>query len=149
MNRISRYEPLTFIQQINKLLNEANQSWLSSSDASSVDTSQWVPAVDIKEEKDRFIILADLPGIDKNNVHISMEHNILSIKGERASESKEQQNGFSRVERVRGTFYRRFTLPDSADGDKIQANMNKGVLEILIPKKERAQSRLIEIKEQQ
>lgn len=146
MTRISRYEPVTLLDEISKIFNEGIAP-RSNRDTSNIDTSHWIPAVDIKEEKSQFVILADLPGIEKKDINISMEHNILSIKGERAVESKEEQNGFARVERMRGTFYRRFTLPDTADEKNIQAKMKNGVLEIVIPKKEATISRYIEIKD--
>ena len=83
-------------------------------DESSVVTSQWAPMVDIKEEADRFVIYADLPGIEPKDVEILMDKGILTIKGERKSESNEQTERYSRVERRYGSFHRRFALPDSA-----------------------------------
>src|SRR3990170_3593273 len=84
-------------------------------DESSVVTSQWAPLVDIKEEAERFVIYADLPGIDPQDVEVLMDKGILSIKGERRSESSEQTERYSRIERRYGSFHRRFALPDSAD----------------------------------
>jgi len=103
-------------------------------------------AVDIKEGKHDFKLKIDLPGIDKKNVIISMERGVLSIQGERVEEKKEESDNYYRIERVSGKFYRRFALPETADAEKIQANMTKGVLEITIPKKEVARPKSIEIK---
>ena len=86
-------------------------------DASSVVTSQWVPRVDIKEEAERFLILADLPGVDPNAIEVQMDKGILSIKGERKTESVTEGDRYSRIERAHGVFYRRFALPDSANPD--------------------------------
>ena len=97
-------------------------------DESSVVTSQWAPMVDIKEEADRFVIYADLPGIEPKDVEILMDKGILTIKGERKSESNEQTERYSRVERRYGSFHRRFALPDSADPDGISASGHNGVL---------------------
>lgn len=144
MSYITRYEPLSLMNQVNKLIDQAFRSSLNN-DTSNIETSQWMPAVDIKEHKNQFTILADLPGVDKNDVYISMENNILTIKGSRDNTKKEEANNYFRVERVSGNFYRRFTLPDTADGSKIEAKIQKGVLEIIIPKKETAQPRLIKI----
>lgn len=144
MTKLSRYEPFSLINELSRYF-ENNTSSTRTGDSSNVDTSQWIPAVDIKENNSNFIILADLPGIEKKDIQIAMENNLLTLKGERLTEIKEQKENFSRVERVRGSFYRRFTLPDTADGERIQANMKKGVLEITIPKKSAAQARHIEI----
>ena len=101
--------------------------------------------MDIKEEEQQFVIHVDVPGIDPKAVEVFMENGVLTIKGERQSES--QQNGnYKRVERVYGSFYRRFSLPDTADAEGISATGKNGVLEITIPKKAAAQPRRIEIK---
>lgn len=144
MNYIARYEPVSLVNEVNKIIEHAFRP-LANSDTSNIETSQWIPAVDIREEKNKFIILADLPGVDKNDVNISMENNILTIKGHRFDENKDEKNNYFCVERMKGNFYRRFTLPDTIDGSKIEAKIQKGVLEITIPKKEAAQPRLIKI----
>ena len=114
-------------------------------DESSVVTSQWAPMVDIKEEADRFVIYADLPGIEPKDVEILMDKGILTIKGERKSESNEQTERYSRVERRYGSFHRRFALPDSADAEGIVASSRDGVLEIRIPKRAEAAPRRIQV----
>lgn len=114
-------------------------------DQSNVVTSQWTPRVDIKEESNRFVILADIPGVDPKDIEVHMEKGILTIKGERSSETKEETEKFTRVERSRGLFYRRFSLPDSADADGITAKGQHGVLEIVIPKKPETTPRRIQI----
>jgi HSP20 family protein len=114
-------------------------------DDSSVVTSQWVPHVDVKEEKDRFILYADLPGIDPDDIEVSMDKGILTIKGERSSESTQETDRFSRVERSYGSFHRRFALPDSANPEGIQAHGRNGVLEIVIPKRPEAAPRRIQV----
>lgn len=114
-------------------------------DVSTVETSQWIPLVDIKEEPNRFLISADLPGMEPNKIDVHMEHNILAIKGERIVENKEEGKNFMRIERAKGTFHRRFTLPNTADGNNIKARYQNGVLEIDIPKREQAQARKINI----
>ena len=126
-------------QVFDKLFNDED------SDASSVVTSQWVPRVDIKEEAERFVIFADLPGVDPKDIEINMDKGILSIKGQRSSESKAENDRFSRVERVHGVFYRRFALPDSANPDGIAASGRHGVLEIVIPKRPETTPRRIAV----
>ena len=115
------------------------------SDDSSVVTSQWVPRVDVKEENDRFVLYADLPGIDPNDIEVSMDKGLLTIKGERSSETSEQTDRFSRIERRYGSFHRRFALPDSADPEGIQAHGRIGVLEITIPKRPESAPRRIQV----
>ena len=114
-------------------------------DASAVVTAQWVPRVDIKEEASRFVIYADLPGIDPQDIEVQMDKGILSIKGERRSESTTETERFSRVERRYGSFHRRFALPDSADPDGVAASGRNGVLEIVIPKRPETTPRRIQV----
>ena len=114
-------------------------------DSSSIVTTDWVPVVDIKEEKNRFVLHADLPGVDRENIDITMEDGVLSIRGERKLEEVSDGGEYKRVERAHGTFYRRFALPDTADPDKISARCDKGVLEVEIPKRESVQPRRIQV----
>jgi len=115
------------------------------SDGSSVVTSQWTPRVDIREDANRFVILADLPGVDPADVEILMDKGILSIKGERRAEFEEGNERFSRIERRYGSFHRRFALPDGADPDGITAQGRHGVLEIHIPKRPESTPRRIPV----
>lgn len=114
-------------------------------DASAVVTAQWVPRVDIKEEAGRFVIYADLPGIDPQDIEVQMDKGILSIRGERRSESTTETERFSRVERRYGSFHRRFALPDSADPEGVAASGRNGVLEIVIPKRPETTPRRIQV----
>jgi len=114
-------------------------------DSSSVVTSQWVPRVDIKEEPERFLIFADLPGVDPANIEVNMDKGVLSIKGERTTESRTEGERWSRTERAHGVFFRRFALPDSANPDGIEATGKHGVLEISIPKRPEASPRRINV----
>ncbi len=108
-------------------------------------TADWVPTVDIKEEENRFVVYADIPGVDPKDIEITMDKGVLTIRGERKHESKEEREGYKRIERARGTFYRRFALPDTADVDNVSARGNNGVLEVVIPKQEAAQPRRISV----
>jgi HSP20 family protein len=114
-------------------------------DQSNVVTSQWAPRVDIKEEDTRFVIFADIPGVDPKDIEITMEKGILSIKGERKAESAEQNRKLTRTERSHGSFYRRFALPDVADADGIKAAGKNGVLEVSIPKRPETAPRRINV----
>ena len=114
-------------------------------DESAVVTSQWAPRVDIKEEANRFVIYADLPGVDPQDIEVQMDKGILSIRGERRSESTTETERFSRVERRYGSFHRRFALPDTADADGVAATGRNGVLEITIPKRPESTPRRIQV----
>ncbi|MDT8281798.1 MAG: Hsp20/alpha crystallin family protein [Gammaproteobacteria bacterium] len=132
---------------LNSLQRELYDPAFSRSDNdSSVSTANWAPSVDISEDEKAFTLLADIPGVDPKDIDISMEKGVLTIKGERKSEHVDETQNYRRVERQSGQFYRRFTLPDSADADKIEARSEHGVLTITIPKQEVAISRRIEVK---
>ncbi|MEM7027274.1 MAG: Hsp20/alpha crystallin family protein [Pseudomonadota bacterium] len=146
---LSTYEPWSLLDRFQKELNRMQDQSLTvnnDNDASNVVTSHWRPAVDIKEEQNQFLITADLPGVDPKDIEITMEEGVLSIKGERSSEAAETKEGFKRVERTSGTFYRRFSLPDSADAERIEATGKDGVLTIVLPKHEKLQPRRISVK---
>ena len=116
-----------------------------STDDSSVVTSQWTPRVDIKEEPDRFLLFADIPGVDPEQIEVQMDKGILTIKGERKDEATIEADSFSRIERHHGSFHRRFALPDSADPDRIAASGHNGVLQITIPKRPETTPRRIQV----
>jgi HSP20 family protein len=105
----------------------------------------WAPRVDVREEASRFVILADLPGIDPSDIEIQMEKNVLTLKGERKADPLGEDAKATRVERSHGRFDRRFVLPDGADAEGISAAGKNGVLEITIPKKAQAAARRIAI----
>ena len=144
---IVRYEPWGQMERLQDGMKQAFSNYFGDNgDQSNVVTSQWAPRVDIKEEEKRFVILADVPGVDPKDIDVSMDKGILSIKGERSEQSKDESDNFTRVERSWGSFYRRFALPDSADADGISASGKDGVLEISIPKKPETTPRKITIK---
>ena len=140
-----RYEPWNMLNHLRREMDQMLEGQSSRDENSMVATSDWTPAVDIKEDENCFVIIADVPGVDPKDIEVHMENGVLSIKGERESETKVEEEGYKRVERSRGTFYRRFSLPDSADADKINAKSQNGVLEITIPKQEKIKSRKINV----
>ena len=116
-----------------------------SGETSNVVTSQWAPRVDIREEKERFVIAADVPGVDPSEIEIHMEKGILTIKGERKATPVGEGETQNLSERAHGVFYRRFALPDSANPDAIAATGKHGVLEIAIPKRPEVTPRRITV----
>jgi HSP20 family protein len=101
--------------------------------------------VDIKEEGQRYVLYADLPGVDSKDIEITQENGVLTIRGERRFEDEEHRSHYRRIERVYGSFYRRFTLPDAADAEGITARSRNGVLEVVIPKHEKVLPRKITV----
>lgn len=108
--------------------------------------SGFTPAVDIFEDKEGFHVKAELPGVKPEEVHVNVENNMLTLRGERKLEKEDKREGYHRIERAYGSFQRSFVLPNSADAEKVHAEMKDGVLAVLIPKKATAQSRRVEVK---
>ncbi len=138
------YEPWSLLEQMRNEINRLAESRDSGDEGSNIiATSDWAPPVDIIERDNAFVILADVPGINPADIEINMENGVLSIKGERLAD--ENRKGYKRMERARGTFYRRFSLPDTADPERVTARSRFGVLEITIPKLEKTQPRRISV----
>ncbi len=141
----TRYEPWRHLHHLRKELDRLFEPYAADSDQSSAATCDWIPAVDIKEEKERYVLRADIPGVDPQGIEIIAENGILTIRGDRPGEAREHRAGYSRVERPSGSFYRRFSLPDTADLAQITARSAHGVLEIAVPKLTHTVSRTIKI----
>jgi HSP20 family protein len=135
---IVRYEPWTLFGRLHRQLEQT----LGDTDAASI---SWIPRVDVREENERFVVTADLPGVEGKNIEITADEGVLTISGQRGSEKKAAGEGYERVERASGSFLRRFTLPESADPEAIKATHVNGVLELSIPKRPQAQPRRIEV----
>jgi HSP20 family protein len=134
-----RYEPWALVSRFQQQLDRALGDSLEGASVS------WIPHVDIHEEAERFVVVADLPGVDSKDLEITTDKGVLTVKGERRSEKKASQDGFERVERASGSFLRRFTLPESADVEQIKATHVNGVLELSIPKRPQEQPRRISV----
>jgi len=140
---ITRYQPWGLLNQLQKELERAHGA---QSGEGSIATAEWAPAVDIKEATDKFVIHADIPGVKPDEIEVSMEDGVLTIKGEKKTEATTTEDaGYKRVERSYGSFYRRFGLPDTANADAISATSKHGVLEIEIPKREAAKPKKINV----
>lgn len=139
---IARYEPWSLLTQLQR---ELERSAADNSGEGSISTAEWAPAVDIKEESDKFVLHADIPGVKPEEIEVNMEAGVLTIKGEKKSEAKTEKEGYKRVERTYGSFYRRFSLPDTANAEAISAKSKNGVLEIIIPKREAVQPKRINV----
>lgn len=146
MSLIRYNNPWNLINDLQRDLYRNPEHDRLNEDNASAATANWAPSVDISEDEKAFTLQADIPGVAPKNIDISMEKGVLTIKGERSSEDVAEGENFSRVERKSGQFYRHFTLPDSADADKIEAKSEHGVLTVTIPKQEVTASHKIEVK---
>lgn len=142
---LMRYEPFNLLSQFQREVNRLLDASRFGDEETGHALADWAPAVDIKEEPNQFVIHADLPGVEIKDIDIALENGVLTLKGQRAMEQKEETESYRRVERVRGTFLRRFSLPDAVDAEKVTAKCRDGVLEVLVPKRETAQPRRIAI----
>ena len=144
---LTRYEPWNAMRQLqNEMSRVFDSAVTGAEDGSNVVTSRWTPAVDIKENSEQFVITADIPGVEPKDIEVTMENGVLTIKGERRLEARDGgDNGYRRVERAYGSFYRRFTLPDTADAEAIAASGKHGVLEVVIPKRAALQPKRIAV----
>jgi HSP20 family protein len=134
---VVRYEPWALL---NRLHRELDQSF----DPVTRDAT-WSPAVDIHEEAQRFVVRADLPGVKPTDIEITADKGVLSLRGARVLEQKQDDGHYSRVERVRGKFTRSFTLPENVATAEIKAQFKDGVLELTIPKVAKPEPRKIEV----
>jgi HSP20 family protein len=134
---VVRYEPWTLLNRLRRELDHTFES--TAHDAS------WTPAVDIHEEPRQFVVRADLPGVTPKDIEITAEKGVLSLRGSRQFEQKNDDGHFSRIERVTGKFVRTFSLPENVATDQINAKFKDGVLELTIQKIAKPEPRRIEI----
>src|SRR5919202_4819150 len=144
---IVRWEPLrelgTLQNEMNRLFNTVFDTPTPGGNGGAM--RRWVPAMDLAETEDHFVLRADLPGLGQDDVKIELEDNTLTISGERKSEHEDKGEGFYRVERAFGSFSRSLTLPQGVDPEAVTASFDRGVLEVSIPKPEQRKPKRIEI----
>jgi HSP20 family protein len=143
---IVRWEPLRELSSLQSEMNRLfNTAFDAPSGSSGPVTRRWVPAMDLVESGDQFVLRADLPGMSEEDIQIELEDGTLTVSGERKAEHEQREEGFHRVERSFGAFSRSLTLPKGIDGDAVSASFDRGVLEIRIPKPEERKPRRISI----
>ena len=125
-------------RQVNRLFEDFFGSPALSSDRQ---LTEWEPVVDIREDAEAYFVHAELPGVRKEDVRITMQNNLLTIRGEKKQETEKKESEYHRIERSFGNFERSFTLPATVKTEKIDANFADGVLTILLPKTEEAKPR--------
>jgi HSP20 family protein len=143
---IVRWEPF---RELGTLQNEMNRLFNTVFDAPSPGNGgtlrRWMPAMDLVETEDHFVLRADLPGMTEDDVKIEFEDGALTVSGERKAEHESKNEGYYRVERAFGSFSRSLTLPQGVDPESVTASFDNGVLEVRIPKPEERKPRRIEI----
>jgi HSP20 family protein len=132
-------KPEPFSQEVNRLFNTLF-------DVGDAPAQRWLPAMDLIEADDHFVLKADLPGLGEDDVSIEIKDNTLTISGERRSEHEDRDQGWYRVERQFGRFSRSLALPDGIDADAVSAEFKDGVLDVRIPKPEETKPRRVQIK---
>ncbi len=133
---IARFEPWSYVDLLNPDLNRA---------AAPKASADWLPAVDIVEEKDHFLLRADVPGVNPADIEVSMDAGVLTVSGVRHADKRREGTSVQRVERASGRFLRRFTLPETVDADSITAKSSNGILEVIVPKLPEVQPRRITV----
>jgi HSP20 family protein len=127
-----RYQPVNLFDSFNDDINRYFGN--SRNKAAASQERNWAPAVDIREEENRYLLSADIPGVDRGNIEVTLEDGVLTLKGERSREAEASDRQYRRKERVHGAFMRQFTLPETADTQNISATIKDGVLDVVIPK---------------
>jgi HSP20 family protein len=135
---------LSMQKEINRMFDSIFHGDLS--DSTSAFTSAWIPAVDIAERENDFVVRMELPGVTKEDVKIIMQEGILTVKGEKKQEKESKGSDYHRVERSYGSFQRSFTLPTAIKAENIDASFRDGVLNISLPKAEEARPKQIDVK---
>ena len=146
---ITRWDPfrdLSILQErMNRVFEDAaGRGWKGEEPSP---TTSWSPAVDIYETDNQIMVQAELPGIEKKDIALQLENNVLTLKGERRFEKETKQENYHRIERSYGGFSRAFTIPTIVDEEKIRADYKDGILKIELPKKEQVKSKQIKIGE--
>jgi HSP20 family protein len=141
-----RWEP---IGELNTIQNEMNRLFNTLFDSPGQSTrgtaTRWIPPMDLVETGDSYVLRADLPGLSDADVNIEFQDNVLTVSGERKTEHDTRSEGYYRIERAFGAFSRSLTLPEGVDPEGVQANFDRGVLEIRIPKPEQRKPRKVAI----
>ena len=145
---LKRWDPfrdLNILQdRMNRLFEAAGRGYGSDEPAS---TTSWSPAVDIFETEGDIVVKAELPGMDRKDIALNLENNVLTLRGDRRFEKETKEENYHRIERAYGGFSRSFSIPATVDEERIRADYKDGVLKILLPKKEQAKPKHIRIAE--
>ena len=145
MTMITRWDPFRELNTITDRMNRLFQDTYGTQSREEGLTSSFVPAVDIYEDEHYVTVKMEVPGIDQKDIDVRLENNTLTVRGERKFEKDEKEENFHRIERRYGSFYRAFTLPNTLDSEKVQADYEGGVLKIKLAKKAEAKPKQIKV----
>jgi HSP20 family protein len=130
---IVRYEPWRLMGRLHREIDQLfGDAYATETDGNKI--VAWTPSVDVHEEQDHYTVRADLPGVTPKDIDVTAADGVLTIRGSRQIEKRDNQKGYERLERLSGNFLRRFSLPENARADDIKAKHSNGVLEVVIPK---------------
>lgn len=144
MNRMSRYYPTRDIASLQDEVERMFRSVIGEGERPAT-AGAWSPALDVEEDEEAFTLHVELPGVDPDDVEVSLEENVLTITGERGFYDEKEAEGFRRIERRFGRFHRSVRMPDRVDGASVEARYKDGLLTIVVPKAEEAKPRRIEV----
>jgi HSP20 family protein len=145
LNNMSRWNPATAAYVTREPFSRLLDTFFNDLQGEEVSNRSWVPPVDIQETAEGYRLLAELPGLTREDINITLENNVLRLSGERKFEKDVKKESYHRVERTYGAFSRAFALPQQVNAESVQAAFENGVLTILVPKAEQAKPRKIEI----
>ena len=131
---IVHYEPWRLMGRLHREIDQLFGDSFAASDTAAQHPTTWTPSVDVHEEPEHFTVHADLPGVAAKDIQVTADNGVLTIRGTRRLEKRENPKGYGRLERIEGEFLRRFTLPENARAEEIKARHTNGVLEVVIPK---------------
>jgi len=149
MNTLTRWDPFKEMEETQNRLARIlglGPARAGTSGQEVMTVTEWEPSVDISEDGKEWLVKADLPDVKKEDVKVTVENGVLTITGERKFEKEEKDKKYHRIERSYGNFLRSFTLPDAADGSKVNAEFKDGVLKVHLPKGEQARPKAVEVK---
>lgn len=142
---VAFYEPWRLVNRLHRDLDRLMGAPVAAGDDETAAVASWIPAIDIREEERQFVLHADLPGVDPANIEVTLDNGVLTIRGRRELTERDERRGYRRVERLSGEFFRRFSLPDTADSNSVKARCTNGVLEVVIPKQPQVLPRRISV----
>jgi HSP20 family protein len=143
---IVRYDPFRDLRTLQEEVNRLFSNNLTPSfDDEGIGRGAWNPTVDIYENKDQIVLEAELPGMNREDFDLTIENNVITLRGERRFEKKDDADNYHRVERAYGSFTRSFTLPQTVSGEGAKADYRNGVLRVALPKREETKARRIEV----
>jgi HSP20 family protein len=148
MNTLTRWEPLREMEDLQSRLSTLfgrTPMMRRGNGKESITLPEWTPLADITEDDMEYVIKAELPELKKEDVKVTVENGVLTISGERKFEKEEKKKKYHRVERGYGSFVRTFALPEDADADRVKAQFKQGILEVHLPKNEKAKPKQIEV----